>query len=184
MKAYIELYGEETGSGRRPKGDPDISILEPGNCQAICHNHSGGKIVSTIFKVDISSSEIDRIVSAHADHSRFDTDEDVQWRGLEIRPGTSTNTEVDDLKTRLQNWVGMDISRSDPPRGPPKGTPPSWTNYLKNHTKDIGVGLWLCKHLDHTSPERAKMGEECSLGHEETNKYAQPNVPTFDITRW
>jgi len=183
-KAYIEMYGEETGSGRRPKGDPDISILKPDNCTAILHNQKGGRIVSTIFKVDIPSDEIDRITGAAPDHARYDSDSEVQWRGLEIRPGTPIDTEVDDLRSRLRNQVGMDISRSDPPREPPKGTPPSWTNYLKNHRKNIGAGYWLCEHPDHSSPERVEMGEECSLGHDETNEYARPNVPTFDVTRW
>jgi len=186
-KVYIELYGEETGSGRRPKGDPDISILEPDNCTAILHNQEGGRIVSTIFKVDIPSSEVDRIVGSHPDHLRFDTDEDVQWRGLEIQPGTPTDAEVDGLQNRLQNQVGMNISRNDPLRGPPKGTPPSWTNYLKNHTKSIGVGYWLCEHPGHSSPERVKMDEECSLGHsvdtlDESNYTVNRRV--FDVTRW
>jgi len=184
VKAYIEMYGEETGSGRRPKGNPDISILTPDNCTAILHNLKEGRIVSTIFKVDIPTDEIDGIVSAHPNHSRYDTDKDVQWRGLEIQPGTPTDAEVDGLQRRLQNQVGMDISRSEPLREPPEGTPPSWTNYLKNHTKNIGMNHWLCEHPDHSPPERVLVDEECSLGHDETNEYAQPNIPTFDVLRW
>jgi len=185
VKAYIELYGEETGSGRRPKGNPDISILTSDNCTAILHNLKEGRVVSTIFKVDIPSSEIDRIVGSYADHTRYNTDEDVQWRGLEIQPGTPTDAEVDDLQDRLQNQVGMDISRSDPPRRPPRGT--SWTSYLKNHTKSIGVGFWLCEHPDHSSPKRVKVDEECPLRHSthalDSSNYTM-NGRVFDVTRW
>jgi len=186
VKAYIEMYGERLPDGtRRPKGDPDISILkEPGNCQAICHDYSEGRVVSTIFKVDIPSPEIDRIVNAHPDHQRFDSDAEVQWRGLQIRPGTPTSAEVDDLRTQLQDELEVDISRSDPPREPPTGVPPTWVEYLKDHTKDIGVGYWLCEHPDHSSPERVPTGEGCSSEHDEANRYAQPNIPTFNVLRW
>jgi len=184
VKVYVELYGEETGSGRRPKGDPDISIFGPGNCTAILHNRAGGRIVSTVFKVDVPTAEIDRIVGSHVDHSRFDTDEEVQWRGLEVQPGTPTAAEVDGLQNRLQNQVGMDISRNDPPKSPPTGVPPTWVGYLKNETKSIGTGYWLCEHPDHSSPERVLVDEECSLGHGENDEYGQPNAPTFDVTRW
>jgi len=185
VKAYIELYGEETGSGRRPKGDPDISVLKPENCTAILHNQEGGRIVSTIFKVDIPSPEVDRIVGSHPNHSRFDTDEDVQWRGLEIQPGTPTDAEVDGLQRRLQKQIGMDISRTGPPRESPKGA--SWVDYLKSHTKSIGQGYWLCEHSDHGVSERVQIDEECSLGHDtdtlDPSDYTV-NRRVFDVTRW
>ncbi len=183
MVTFIEIYGKETRWGRRPKGDDDLSLigdLKP-HVAAAAHNHSGGKVVSTLWRVGdgATQSEIDALVNAHTDHSECSSDKDAQLRGLEIRPGTPTDSEVDSLSNRLSNQVGMDLSIYDEP-----GTGKDWVTYLKDETKDIGAGNWLCENPEHASPVVVAMSNNCSKGHDQYSENATLNRHTFDVTNW
>lgn len=185
MVTFIELYSEQTGSGRCPKGDPGLSkirALKP-HFVAVCHNRSGGRIVSTMFQVDdqwVDGGDIDTLLNAHRDHQECGTLIDTQLRGLEMCSGTPTRQETDDLNVRLQNRFDMNLNNYEE-----SSTGKSWLRYLKREVMRIGKGKWLCNHPDHDGGEKVRIqSDTCSLGHSRVNQYATVHQDSFDITEW
>jgi len=186
---FIETFADNSGDGiREPKGTNALEkyrkLKENADVHAVAHNHESGQIVSTLWRVkNADQSDVDDIKNEHADHAQFNREE-AQYRGMEIMShATPTDAEVDDLATKLQDQLGIDIESSNPPRKPPNGVPPIWAGHFKNERPSIGSGHWLCERPDHDSPERVEVGQECSLGHNEDGEYAQQHTPMFDVTK-
>lgn len=192
-ETFIELYSDTVihDGQRELRGDKaayqaiaDAAQDDPANVKlrAVAHNRDDqGAILSTMFHVVADQSMIDDLVGSHADHDDHGVEGTV-YRGLELRPGTPTDAEVDDLATRISDEIGEDITTT--PNEVPPGSGKAAAAHLKNDRPSIGQGNWRCTHTDHDSPEIATLGETCSLGHEDEGDHVERHQNPFDPTSW
>ncbi len=117
-KTIIELFYDTDDNGELIQaGNPDVldayNRLE-NHIVAIEHNMNSG-ISSTLYRVDgdANQSDIDEVVNAYDWHKDWGIDRGI-IRGIEIQPGTPTDTEADDLAQRILDAGGPDLTVEQP----------------------------------------------------------------------
>lgn len=193
-ETFIELWSDTVvhDGQRELRGDKaaydaiqQAAQDDPANVKlrAVAHNRdSQGALLSTMFHVaGVDQADIDALTGSHADHDDHGVAAGT-YRGLELRPGTPTDAEVDDLAARIQADVGEDITTT--PNEVPPGSGQSAAAHLKNDRPSIGQGNWQCQHPDHDTSEVVSIGGACSLGHGEDDDTAEAHVNPFDATEW
>ncbi|MFB6147269.1 MAG: hypothetical protein ABEJ66_00135, partial [Candidatus Nanohaloarchaea archaeon] len=98
---FIELYGDNSGAQRNPEGDPDLAKLQKLKpyMRAAVHNTVDGVVLTTLWRIEPSAAQtdVDNMVAAAQNHINHGV-KDAALRGLELRPGTPTPQEVNDLR--------------------------------------------------------------------------------------
>lgn len=140
-QTIIELYYDTDSNGELIlAGDPEYTSYEKikPHLTAIEHNMNNG-IDSTLYKVadDAPASVIEEVrdmAQDNADHGMHDG----ILRGLEIQPGTPSESDVDGMNAFLKDIPGIDLANEKPQTAPSShvwhdlpddnvgGGPPSW----------------------------------------------------------
>ena len=174
--AYIEIERDPNWVG---KGD--ITIIPTSEHCAILHGHnwSGGGIDRTVFKVNTSQSNIDKVIASHKDVRVYTTVEEMQLRGLEIRPGTPTDLEVDSLTAGLKKDFNIDLNNITNTTASK-----SWADYLKQDCESIGIGKIKCTNCGTINESSTSIVGNCSSCGQDLNKVGKYHSNPFDIGSW
>jgi len=178
VKAYIEIEREVPSW----KGKGNINLIPTAEHCAMLHGHDfpGGGLGRTIFKVDTSQANIDAVKASHKDVKVYTTEKEVQLRGLEIRPGTLTDSEVDALSLRLKDGFNIDL-KTEMNTTASK----SWESYLKQDTESIGENQLKCTNCDVLKNILIDVNPGvCSNCGEDLNITGKATRRAFDISRW
>jgi len=115
VQTIIELAYDDSGDDLSIIGmsDADYEAIKE-HLVAIQHNMNYG-VASTLYRVDdaASQSDIDNAVTSHDWHFDHGVNAGI-IRGIEIMPGTPTQTEADDLAQRVLDAGGPDLTVDQP----------------------------------------------------------------------
>jgi hypothetical protein len=117
VQTIIEIFYDTDADGELIlAGDGDKATYEELKqyISAVEHNMNNG-VSSTLYQVsdDAPQSAIDEMTAAHDWHFNHGIKNGV-IRGIEIQPGTPTDTEADDLAERILDAGGPDITIDQP----------------------------------------------------------------------
>ena len=167
---YIEIERDQDW-----KGKGNINIIPKREYWAILHGY--GNVECTIFMVNTSQSNIDKVKASHKDVKVHTTAKQMQIRGLEIRPGTPTIDEVTDLTTKLKKDFNIDLATEIN-----STAAKSWVNYLKQDCEHIGKNKIKCTNCNTIKDIAGKPDHgNCSNCGMDLNKNGKYHINPFDI---
>jgi len=160
--AYIEIEKDEKFNG---KGD--INIIPKNEYWAILH---GQNPYRTIFMVDTTQENIDKVKESHKNVKIYTTDEQIQIRGLQIKPGTLTKNEIDAFTVKLKNEKNIDLENKIN-----IVSNKNWKQHLYDTCEHIGIGNIKCLHCGQINEDIRSHCKNCDAILE---TYLELEIPT------
>jgi hypothetical protein len=173
--AYIEIERDHDW-----KGKGNINIVPKKEYYAILHGYGAGE--RSVFKVNTSQENIDKVKASHTDVKIYTTNKQMQIRGLEIRPGTPTSKEVDNLVTNLKKDFNIDLATETNTTAAK-----SWESYLKQDCEHIGKNKIKCTNcgiIKDISANKSADPGKCTNCEMDLNKVGKYHSHPFDIGNW
>lgn len=168
--AYIEIERDKDW-----KGKGNINFIPKKEYWAILHGHGGGKLDRTVFMVNTDQSNIDKVANSHQDVKVYTSKQTMQIRGLEIKPGTMTDSEVDIFVNILNSKHNIDLNNIISPTAEK-----NWVDYLKQDTPSIGKGNVKCNNCGTINKEGILSCINCKQSLDNAEGHRNP----FNIDQW
>lgn len=124
--AFIEIEKDETF-----KGKGNINLIPKGEYWAILYSKKEGTF-KTIFKVVTSEENIEKVKNSHPNVKVYYTLEEMQIRGLELKPGTLLPDEIDQFYNKIKKAIGLDLKKEKESK-----TKKTWYDYLHENAMNI-----------------------------------------------